>query len=161
MSSRTNGFALHTVVRVAYSVLGLTSLVVLARVGLNILSPRHLTASDYLVFVAFVVYIAMCVLYILVSPYMRRVYAVVNGDTAPYETLAEDAIIMSKMFFAAHCMFWATPWLTRFSLLLLYRRLLVGVHKGFTIVWWAIVAICLLVSQLSFLIRLLSFKHSR
>jgi hypothetical protein len=153
MSSRTNGFALDTVVRVASSMLGLTSLVILARVGLNILSPRHLTAPDYLVFVAFVFYIAMCVLYILVSPHMQRVYAVLNGDTAPYGNMAEDAIIMSKLFLAAHCMFWATLWPIKFSLLLLYRRLLVGVHKGYTIVWRAIVAICLLVSHLSLLVR--------
>jgi hypothetical protein len=80
--------------------LGLTSLVVLARVGLTILSPRHLTASNYLVFVAFIFYIAMCVLHIFLSPYMRRVFAVVNGDTAPYETLAEDVIMMSLNVFS-------------------------------------------------------------
>jgi hypothetical protein len=146
MSSRTHGFALGTVIRVAYTMLGLTSLVILARVGLNIFSPRRLTASDYLVFVAFVFYVTMCVLYIIVSPYMQRVYGVVNGDIAPYETMAEDAIVMTKMFFSAHCMFWVTLWPIKFSLLLLYRRRLVGVHKGYTIVWWIVVSICLLVS---------------
>jgi hypothetical protein len=66
-----------------------------------------------------------------------------------------------KCFFAAHCMFWATLWLIKFSLLFVYRRLLVGVYKGYSIVWRAIVAICLLVSQLSFLVRLLSYEYSR
>jgi hypothetical protein len=148
MSSRTNGFAQGTVLRVAYSMLGLTSSVILARIGLNILSPRGLIVSDYLVFLAFVFYAAMCALYITVSPYMQRVYGVLNGDIAPYAAKAEEAMVMSKMIFAAHCMFWATLWSIKFSLLLLYRKLLTGLHKSYTIIWWAIVGLCLLVSYL-------------
>ena len=47
MSAKTNGLAQGTVLKVAYSMLGLTSSVVLTRIVLNILKPRRLTASDW------------------------------------------------------------------------------------------------------------------
>jgi hypothetical protein len=146
MSSRTNGFAQGTVLKVAYSMLGLTSSVILARVGLNILRPKSLTAPDYFVFLAFSFYAIMCALYISVSPYMQRVYGVINGDIAPYAHMAQDTVVMTKMIFAAPCMFWLTLWSIKISLLLLYRRLLMGLHRCYTIIWWAITGLCVVVS---------------
>ncbi|KAH6872353.1 hypothetical protein BKA58DRAFT_468154 [Alternaria rosae] len=143
MSAKTNGFAQGTVLKVAYSMLGLTSSVVLARIGLNIIRPRRLTASDYFVFVAFAIYVTMCALYIALSPYMQRVYAVSNGETPPYSELKHDSMLMAKMVFIAFCMFWAVLWSIKLSLLLLYRRLLNGISPRWTFVWWCIAGICL------------------
>jgi hypothetical protein len=148
MSAKTNGFAQGTVLRVAYSMLGVTSSVMIVRIGLSIFKPKGLTASDYFCFLAFAVYAAMCALYIVVSPYMRRVYGVINGETASYPTMAEDAVKMTKIVFGAFCLFWPTLWCIKFSLLCLYRRLLVGLHKGYTIVWWGITGLCIVVSWL-------------
>ncbi|XP_014560490.1 hypothetical protein COCVIDRAFT_88942 [Bipolaris victoriae FI3] len=144
MSTRTNGFAQGTVLKVAYSMLGLTSSVVLARIGLNIAKPKRLTASDYFVFAGFAFYVTKCALYIAVSPHMQRVYGVVNGEIAPYPELAHDAVVMTKMVFAAFNLFWGVLWAIKCSLLLLYRKLLVGLSRCYTIVWWGIVGICVL-----------------
>jgi hypothetical protein len=149
MSAKTNGFAQGTVPKVAYSMLGLTSSVMLARLGLNILKPKRLTASDYLVFIAFGLYVTKCALYISVLPYMQRVYAVANGDLPPYDGLRQDRVIMAKMIFAAFCMFWIMLWSIKSSLLLLHRRLLVGIACRYTAVWWSITGICLVVSHIS------------
>ncbi|CAI9625696.1 hypothetical protein GT037_000857 [Alternaria burnsii] len=143
MSAKTNGFAQGTVLKVAYSMLGLTSSVVLTRIVLNILKPRRLTASDYFVFIAFVFHVTKCTLYVALSPYMQRVYAVSNGETEPYPELLHDRILMAKMVFIAFCMFWAVLWSIKLSLLLLYRRLLVGISQRYTVVWWCIAGICL------------------
>jgi hypothetical protein len=148
MSAKTNGFAQGTVLKVAYSMLGLTSSVVLIRIVLNILKPRRLTASDYFVFIAFVFHVTKCTLYVALSPYMQRVYAVSNGETEPYPELLHDRILMAKMVFTAFCMFWAVLWSIKLSLLLLYRRLLVGISQRYTVVWWCIAGICLVVSYL-------------
>ena len=145
MSAKTNGFAQGTVLKVAYSMLGLTSSVVLARIGLNIIRPRRLTASDYFVFVAFAIYVTMCALYIALSPYMQRVYAVSNREIPPYPDLRHDSMMMAKMVFIAFCMFWAVLWSIKLSLLLLYRRLLNGISPRWTFVWWCIAGICLVV----------------
>jgi hypothetical protein len=147
MSAKTNGFAQETVLKVAYSMLGLTSSVVLARIGLNILKSRRLTASDYFVFIAFAFYVTKCALYITLSPYMQRVYAVSNGEIPPYPGLLHDRIVMAKMVFIAFCMFWAVLWSINLSLLLLYRRLLIGISQRYTVLWWCIAGICLVVSQ--------------
>jgi magnesium-transporting ATPase (P-type) len=146
MSAKTNGFAQGTVLKVAYSMLGLTSAVVLARIGLNIIKPRRLTASDYFVFIAFATYLTMCALYIAVSPYMQKVYAVMNGEMQPYPGLPHDGVLMAKVIFTAFCMFWMVLWCIKLSLLLLYRRLLHGISRRYTVVWWCIAGICLVVS---------------
>ncbi|KAL6705710.1 hypothetical protein ACN47E_006499 [Coniothyrium glycines] len=143
MSSRTNGFAQGVVLKVTYSMLSLTSSVMLARVGLNFFRPKRLTASDGFIFIAFAFYVTMCGLYIAVSPYMQRVYGVVNGTIAPYARLEHDRLMMARLILIAFCMFWMTLWSVKISLLLLYRRLLVGMPRRYTIIWWSIVTICL------------------
>ncbi|KAH6639598.1 hypothetical protein C7974DRAFT_449703 [Boeremia exigua] len=143
MSSKTNGFAQGTVLKVAYSMLALTSCVVLARAGVGFLKPKRLTTSDCLVYLAFACYATMCALYIAVSPYMQRVYDVGNGKTPPYPEMQTDVVKMTKMIFAAPCMFWMTLWSIKFSLLFLYRKLLVGLSGRYTIIWWVLVGICL------------------
>ncbi|KAF2844787.1 hypothetical protein T440DRAFT_547000 [Plenodomus tracheiphilus IPT5] len=142
MSSQTNGFAQGTVLKVAYSMLGLTSSVIVVRVVLNILRPRKITASDCFVGCAFAFYVTMCALYVSVSPHMQRVYAVKNGTAVSYKGLEQDRITMAKMVFASFCMFWTILWSIKFSLLLLYRRLLVGIPRRYTVIWWGIAIIC-------------------
>lgn len=149
MSSQTNGFAQGTVLKVAYSMLGVTSCVVIARAGLEISRSKRLTASDWLIYFSYSCYVTMCALYISLSPYMQRLYDVVNGKTPPYPGLAQDTVHMTKMIFAAPCMFWMTLWTVKFSLLLLYRRLLVGLPSRYRVIWWSIVALCVVVSTLS------------
>lgn len=145
MSSKTNGFAQGTVLEVAYSMLGLTSCVVLARAGLNFVKPKPLTASDYLVMFAFACYATICVLYISLSPYMQRLYDVANGKIPPYPEIQLENVKMTKMIFAAPCMFWMTLWSIKFSLLCLYRRLLVSLPKPYTIIWWSIAGVRIVV----------------
>lgn len=83
MSSKANGFTQGTVLKVAYSMLGVTSCVVLARVGVNLIT-KLLTVSDYFVFFAFSCHATMCALYITLSPYMQRLYDVANNRSPPY-----------------------------------------------------------------------------
>ena len=151
MSSKTNGFTQGTVLKVAYSMLGVTSCVVLARVGFNLVKPKRLTVSDYLVFFAFSCYATMCALYITLSPYMQRLYDFINGRSPPYPEMEQENAKMTKMIFAAPCLFWMTLWSIKGSLLFLYRRLLAGLPKGYTAIWWCIAGICLLVSNCMFL----------
>lgn len=148
MSSKTNGFAQGTVLRVAYSMLAWTSCVVLARAGVCFFKPRRVTASDYLVYFAFACYATMCALYISLSPHMQRLYDVANGVIPPYPEMESETVHMTKMIFAAPCMFWMTLWRIKFSLLFLYRGLLVGLPRSYTLVWWSIVGLCIVVSPL-------------
>jgi len=82
MSAKTNGFAQGTVLKVAYSMLGLTSSVVLARIGLNVIRPRRLTASDYFVFVARHLCDDVRSLHCIVSLYAESIRRIELGNTA-------------------------------------------------------------------------------
>jgi len=117
----------------------------LARIGLNFVKPKRWAASDYLLFFAFACYATMCALYITLTPYMQRLYDVANGKIPPYPEMQLENMRMTKMIFAAPCMFWMTLWSIKFSLLCLYRRLLVGLPRRYTVIWWSISGVCFVV----------------
>jgi len=149
MSATTNGFSQGTVLQVAEAMLALTSVVVVSRVAVQIQKMKILSIPDYFVFFAFISHVTMCALYIAASPYMKRVYDVINGKSPPYPKMPEDSKIMTKMIFAAPCMFWMTLWAIKLSLLFLYRRLLVGINKMYTTVWWILLVFVVLVGRCS------------
>ena len=78
----------------------------------------------------------------------KRVYGVINGEIPAYPEMRDDTVVMTKMIFAAPCMFWMTLWSIKFSLLFLYRRLLTGISSMYTKIWWAIVGFCIVVRNL-------------
>jgi hypothetical protein len=78
-----------------------------------------------------------------VTLYAQRVNEVANGKLLPYDGLMHDQVVMAKMVFAAFCIFWMVLWPIKFSMLLLYRGLLIGVSKRYSIVWWSIAGMCL------------------
>lgn len=145
MSTSMHGFTQGTVRAVAYSMLVLTTTVFFIRVALNFRIPKALAASDYFLFAAFVFHIAMCSLYIAVSPYMKRVYDVVDGQVEPYAGFAKDIIIMPKMVLATYCLYLMILWSVKISLLFLYRKFIVGISWRYTIFWWITMGACLLV----------------
>jgi hypothetical protein len=147
MSNLTNGFSQGTVLAVGYGMLAVTSTVILVRVGLNFRIPKKLTVADYLLFLAFALHVAMCTLYIIASPYMEKVYGVANGTIPPYPDVKHDMGIMVKLIFSSFCLFWMALWSVKFSLLFLYRKLLVGISTRYTVVWWCTIGLCVAVSN--------------
>ncbi|KAF2133810.1 hypothetical protein P153DRAFT_380987 [Dothidotthia symphoricarpi CBS 119687] len=133
-----------TIVTVGYVMGSITILVVLTRFGLQLLHPRKLMVADGFVLAAFACYLCMCGLYISISPYMRRLYRVSEGKIPPYPELSDEVEHVSKMILAAPCMFWMTLWCIKAAFLLLYRKLLACVPTIYTVIWWAIVCICVM-----------------
>lgn len=88
MLSKINEFAQGTVLKVTYSMLRLTSCVILARAGLSFIRMEKLLASDYLVCFVLARYATMCALYISLSPYMQWLDDVVNGRIQPYTKMS-------------------------------------------------------------------------
>lgn len=146
MSSLTNAFTPSTMLGVAYSMLAVTGSVFVARIVLQVQKAKWPTVSDYCVFLGFAFHIAMCGMYIAVVPLMKRVYFVLDGKGPPYPGFDAERIKMAKLFFAAISMFFTVLWSIKFSLLFLYRRLLTGVNKFYTMIWWAILVVCIAVS---------------
>lgn len=66
-----------------------------------------------------------------------------------HRALADRALLFvkGKMVFVAPCLFWMTLWSIKFSLLFLYRRLLVGTPHIFNTIWWGTLVLCVLVGD--------------
>jgi ABC-type Mn2+/Zn2+ transport system permease subunit len=70
MSSTQNYVTRSQLLSTTYAMMALTSIFVLARIALQTLRQKKLAPEDYLIYLAYVFYMAMSVLYIVVTPPM-------------------------------------------------------------------------------------------
>lgn len=146
MSNVRHEFPDKTVLGVAYSMLIMTSSVLAVRIAVNIKIPKPLNTSDHLLFLSFACFATMCSLYISMVPRMKRIYGVSLGEHPPYAGMKDDSAIIYRLIFGSFCLFWMTLWCIKFSLLFLYRKLLAGLSRTYTFVWWALFGLCVIVS---------------
>lgn len=150
---QSTSFSAETVQVVGYVTLTVVSVVVLARIALQYARPRRIAAEDYWMAFAYVLFVAQCILYIILSPMRERVRQYTNGDIGPYPKLKEDAYLIGRLIFPALLFFWTILWSVKFGLLLLYRKLTVGLPGLYTKIWWFLVVFYAVVSWRSFLPR--------
>ena len=72
-------------------------------------------AEDYILLLAYLLFLTTTILYIVVTPTMYRVSDVVTGKTPPYAEMLEDSLFMIKIFFANTMLFWFTLWSVPFT----------------------------------------------
>jgi hypothetical protein len=137
----------HQLLNTSYALIAVTSVFAIARLTTRVLHAKAWVVEDYLVYLAFAFYIAMSVLYIVVTPAMFRLAKVTSGTIPPYPTLITDALFITKIFFANSMVFWFVLWSIKFSLLALYRRLMVGLHNAYMKAWWGVFVFCALVRR--------------
>ncbi|KAF1978806.1 hypothetical protein BU23DRAFT_448510 [Bimuria novae-zelandiae CBS 107.79] len=143
---RPDAFSDREIMSTAYALIGITSAFALARIAISFVTPRHLTLEDALVFFAYVENLAMCSLYISLAPGAQRLSNVKLGNATLYPTLQGDVRYISRRYFVAPLLFWMLLWSIKFSFLMLYRKLLQGISKIYTYIWWFIVVVCIAVS---------------
>lgn len=146
MSSTQNYVSKQQLLNTSYGMIALTSAFVLARVAIQVSRPKKLGVEDYLVYVSYAFYLAMSILYIVVTPPLFKISDVTSGKAPPYPTILDDTLFLIKVFFANTTIFWLVLWTVKFSLLALYRRLMVGLKSTYIMLWWAVFAFCVLVS---------------
>ncbi|RAR05445.1 cfem domain-containing protein [Stemphylium lycopersici] len=143
----SNSFSQTTVLTVGYVAVSVVSAVVIARVMLQITRSRKLGAEDYCVFLAYAFFVSQCALYIAIAPLSDRVMAVQEGKAAYYPELIHEGILLGKLYFPALLIFWVILWLIKLGLLLLYRRLMIGLPGYYQKIWWSIVVFCGILSR--------------
>jgi hypothetical protein len=144
MGEATTGtFGPSTIKGTGIALIVLTSLVVGTRFVGSIRSFKDLQAEDYLLIVAYIFFLELSILYIYISPVIFRIAAVSAGKIAPYATISEDGLRLQTVFFVTTSSLWLCLWMVKFSLLAMYKRLLVG--KKYLIAWWVIMGFCVLV----------------
>lgn len=147
MSSTQNYVTRSQLLSTSYAMIALTSAFVLARIAVQFLRPKKLAPEDYLIYLAYIFYLAMSVLYIVVTPPMYRISDFTSGKSPMYPQLLDDSMLIIKVFFANTTIFWCVLWTVKFSLLALYKRLFVGLHSVYIKIWWGVVCFCVLVCQ--------------
>lgn len=123
----------------------LTSLVVGTRFAGAIRRPKDLKAEDYLLIVAYVFFLELSILYIYIAPAIFRIAALQAGTIPIYATVLQDSVRLQIVFFVTTPSLWLCLWMIKFSLLSMYKRLIVG--KPYLIAWWVILVFCVLVQM--------------
>ena len=141
-----NAFSQHTVSSIGYASIAIVSTVVFARLTLLCVRPRRLTSEEYLVLIAYVLFVAQCSLYVVIAPIQSRILDVQRGKEPYYEELVNDALLLGKLYNPALWMFWMILWLIKGSFLMLYRHMVIRLPVIYERVWWAMVSFCIIVS---------------
>ena len=131
------------------AMLALTSLFIFARIGIHIARRKSLELHDVFIYSAYVLYLALWICYRIVIGPMFRAYAVYTGERPPYPALMHDASQMLRLITAAQMCFYTVLLCVKLSLLTLYRKLLKGLPIVYERIWWAILAVVVLVSGVS------------
>lgn len=126
-----------------YALIVVTSLVVIARFAGLVRRLKDLKAEDYLLLVAYALFIELSVLYIIITPAVFRLAALQKGLIAPYPTVEQDGHQMQIFMFVTTISLWLCLWMIKFSLLSMYKRFLSG--KAYIVAWWTIITCCALV----------------
>ncbi|KGO40834.1 hypothetical protein PEX2_075080 [Penicillium expansum] len=138
----TGTFGPNTIKGTGIALIVLTSLVVGTRFVGSIRSFKDLKAEDYLLIVAYIFFLELSILYIYISPVIFRIAAVGAGTIPPYAAISEEGLRLQTVFFVTTSSLWLCLWMIKFSLLAMYKRLLVG--KKYLIAWWVIMGFCVL-----------------
>jgi hypothetical protein len=147
MSSRQNYITEDHLLQTTYAMMTLTSIFILARiVTTQVVRPKRWLPQDAIIYFAYALYLVMTILYILVTPILFRLTAVGEKTLAPYPTLKDEHRFMVKVFFCNTLLFWFVLWAVKLGFLVLYKKLMEGLHNVYIKLWWAVLTLWFLVS---------------
>lgn len=136
-------FGPETIKCTGIALIVLTSLVVFARFVGSISRIKDIKPEDCLILVAYLFFLELSILYIYIAPSIFRLASLEAGLIPYYPTVLQDSVRLQIVFFVTTSSLWICLWMVKFSLLSMYKRLLVG--KTYIVVWWIITASCALV----------------
>ncbi|PSN61723.1 hypothetical protein BS50DRAFT_504047 [Corynespora cassiicola Philippines] len=131
-------------VRANSVMLALTTLFFLARATIHISHRKIFELGDFFICFAFALYVSLWICYIIMVGPMFKVSAVGRGEITPYPTLADDAAYTFRLIAASQMCFYTSLYCVKISLLILYRKLLVGLSTIYYRIWYGIIIFCIL-----------------
>ncbi|KAF4457683.1 hypothetical protein F53441_443 [Fusarium austroafricanum] len=91
----------------------------------------------------YVFFLILAILYLYIVPTFFRLTDLGEGVIEPYATANDDALFTQKGLFTVSACLWFCLWSTKFSLLWMYKKLLVQL-PFYTKLWYALVGFCAL-----------------
>jgi hypothetical protein len=146
MDPANNWISQHDLLRTDYAMMAFTSTVFVARVIVQVLRRKTFEAQDGLLYVAFLAYLAFTILYVVITPIFYRIQALTAGEIAPWPTMAKDIKLASEVMWSSGMCYWTCLWFVKFSLLALYKKLLLAMPKLYVRTWWGTLIFSIVVS---------------
>ncbi|KAL6711709.1 hypothetical protein ACN47E_004643 [Coniothyrium glycines] len=143
MDPANDWIAQRVLLRTDYAMLALTSTVFIARIAVQFSRRRRFEVQDALLYVAFLAYLAFTILYIVITPIFYNLQALEGGQIAPWPRFAQDLKLASEVMWSSGMCYWTCLWFVKFSLLALYKKLLVGMPKLYVSIWWCTLVFCI------------------
>jgi hypothetical protein len=147
MSTGSDWISQHDLLRTDYAMLALTCTVFVGRLGVQAWRRKRIEVQDILLYIAFLAYLAFTILYIYITPIFFKVQALEAGRIVPWPAFAADLRLASEVMWQSGIEYWTCLWFVKFSLLALYRKLLVGMPKTYLWVWKGTLSFCIVVSK--------------
>jgi hypothetical protein len=132
--------------RAAYPMVVLASVFMVVRIGVQV-RIRVLELQDYLIYLAFAFFLAMSICYLIAISTIFDISKVLVGLLEPWPTYQLDFLRNVRIVFITTVLFWLTLWSVKLSLLALYKKLLQGLPRVWTRLWWATFTFCIIVSS--------------
>ncbi|OJD21941.1 hypothetical protein ACJ73_06716 [Blastomyces percursus] len=119
-----------------YVMIAFASIIFFGRSGLRFWKSVGLQLEDFFVVFSWLSFLAMTILYLIAMPRLYRLTAFLAGGPA-YAEFVDDALFIKKIFFCTTLLLWVSLWSVKFSLLVLYRRLLSRLKTEIRL-WWVV-----------------------
>ena len=145
MSAEDNWISQNDLLRTDYAMMALTSTVFVARVSVQVWRRKAIEWHDGWLYVAFAAYLALCILYTHITPTLFKIEQLTKGEIQYWEGMQKDIKLTTEVIFSSGTMFWTCLWCIKFSLLSLYKKLLVGLSNTWIYLYWGILVFCVLV----------------
>ncbi|KAF3008906.1 hypothetical protein E8E13_011219 [Curvularia kusanoi] len=128
-----------------YVMVALTTTFVLLRAAIQVAQQTKMEIQDWLFYAAYASYVADCSLYFSISsPLLKANNEVMTGEAPPWATMQHDLATMAHSLFTGLVLFYICLWCAKLSLLVLYRKLMVGLANVYIRIWWGILVFCVL-----------------
>jgi len=132
--------------RASYAMVVLASAIMLVRIGVQVWRRKAMELQDYLIYLAFALFLALSICYLVNISTIFDISKVLVGSLEPWPTFQSDFVLNVRIVFVTTVLFWLTLWSVKLSLLALYKKLLEGLPRVWTRLWWAVFTFCIVVS---------------
>lgn len=146
MSSGNNWISQGELLRTDYGMIAFTTTVFVARVIVQVWRRKKVEMQDVWLYISFAAYLSFCVCYVVITPTFFKIEALSEGQIAPWAGMQRDIQLASEIMWSSGMQYWTCLWCVKFSLLSLYKKLLVGMPNAHLWTWWGTLIFAIIVS---------------
>ncbi len=127
----------------------LASLFVLSIAWLHISKRKPCELSEIVLYFGYIIYVVFWSCYMAAIPLISKMLLVATGEMLPYQGFFADIKVQIALIAAGQVFYLTVLFLVKLSFLMLYRKLVVGLPGLLMYIWWGIVGLVVVVSDLN------------